>query len=234
MSKLIKTDTEYKDWIIELKQRIRKSQIKAAVKVNSELIHMYWDLGKDIVSKQANNKWGSSFFEQLSHDLTSEFKGMQGFSVTNLKYMKRLYLFYNQEDTIRHQVGDELENKLFSIPWRHHTEIITKAKTVDEALFYVHKTIEHGWSRNVLMNFMSAQLYQTQGKSITNFTNTLPDIQSDLAQQTLKDPYKLDFLTLREGYLEKELEDALTDNITKFLLELGSGFAYVGRQVRLM
>ena len=107
MSKLIKTDTEYKDWIIELKQRIRKSQIKAAVKVNTELIHMYWDLGKDIVSKQANNKWGSSFFEQLSHDLTSEFKGMQGFSVTNLKYMKRLYLFYNQEDTIRHQVGDE-------------------------------------------------------------------------------------------------------------------------------
>lgn len=158
---------------------------------------------------------------------------MQGFSVTNLKYMKRLYLFYNQEDTIRPQLVDELETVLFRIPWGHHRHLLEKAKTIDEALFYVHKTIEYGWSRNVLMNFMSANLYNTQGKAITNFTNTLPDIQSDLAQQTLKDPYNFDFLTLREGYLEKELEDALTDNITKFLLELGSGFAYIGRQVRL-
>ncbi len=106
-----------------------------------------------------------------------------------------------------HQLGAETFDCLFSIPWRHHTEIITKAKTAEEGLFYVHKTIEHGWSRNVLINFMSASLYKTQGKAITNFTNTLPDIQSDLAQQTLKDPYHFDFLTLREGYLERELED---------------------------
>ena len=249
MSKLIKTDTEYKDWIIELKQRIRKSQIKAAVKVNSELLNLYWHLGQEIVKLKAEVKWGNNVMSQISQDLNNEFSDMKGFSETNLRYIKRFYLFYSQGSSIQPQLeakleaeeyysiqpqaGAELDLAIFSIPWGHQKHIITKAESTNEALFYVHKTIEHGWSRNVLMNFMSAQLYQTQGKSITNFTNTLPDIQSDLAQQTLKDPYKLDFLTLREGYLEKELEDALTDNITKFLLELGSGFAYVGRQVRL-
>lgn len=144
-----------------------------------------------------------------------------------------MYLFYSQDDVIRHQVGDELEQQIFSIPWRHHIEIITKVKSVAEALFYIQKTIEHGWSRNVLLNMIAARLYEAQGKAITNFNRLLPAPQSDLAQQTLKDPYNFDFLTMREGYAERELEDALTENITKFLLELGHGFAYVGRQVRL-
>lgn len=233
MSKLIKTDSEYKAWMVELKHRILRSQIKAAVKVNAELIRVYWELGKDIVEKQSDSKWGNSFFKELSLDLKDIFPDMEGFSITNLKYMKRMYLFYSQDDEIRHQLGDEFENQLFSIPWRHHVEIITKAKSIHEAWFYIQKTIENGWSRNVLLNMLDANLYDAQGKAVTNFAKCLPDSQSDLAQQTLKDPYNFDFLTLRDGYVERELEDALTENITKFLLELGNGFAYVGRQVRL-
>lgn len=234
MSKLIKTDSDYKIWLTDLKQRIRQSQIKAMVKVNQELIRMYWNLGKDIVEMQSESKWGKGFFKELSQDLKDSFPDMEGFSITNLKYMKRMYLFYNQSDTIRQQVADELQEAiLFSIPWWHHIILITKCKTVDEAAFYIHKVIENGWSRNVLLNFIEAGLYGAEGKAVTNFMTCLPNPQSDLAQQTLKDPYNFDFLTMREGYLERELEDALTENITKFLLELGNGFAYVGRQIRL-
>ena len=233
MNKLIKTDHDYKAWLAGLKYRIRQSQIKAAVKVNTELIRMYWDLGRDIVEKQSESRWGKGFFNELSRDLKEAFPDMEGFSVTNLKYMKRMYLFYNQRDVIRHQLGDELPEYFLSIPWRHQVEIFTKAKSVDEALFYIHKVVENGWSGNVLMNFIEAGLYKAEGKALTNFTSCLPNPQSDLAQQTLKDPYNFDFLTMREGYAERELEDALTKNITKLLLELGNGFAYVGRQVRL-
>lgn len=233
MNKLIKTDHDYKAWLAGLKYRIRQSQIKAAVKVNTELIRMYWDLGRDIVEKQSESRWGKGFFNELSRDLKEAFPDMEGFSVTNLKYMKRMYLFYNQSDVIRHQLGDELPEYFLSIPWRHQVEIFTKAKSVDEALFYIHKVVENGWSRNVLMNFIEAGLYKAEGKALTNFTSCLPNPQSDLAQQTLKDPYNFDFLTMREGYAERELEDALTKNITKLLLELGNGFAYVGRPVRL-
>lgn len=233
MSKLIKTDNSYKEWITGLKHRIRQSQVKAVTKVNIELIRMYWELGKDIVEKQSESKWGDGFFADLSQDLKDEFPGMEGFSLTNLKYMKRMYLFYCQDDIIRHQLGDELEQKIFSIPWRHHIEIITKAKSVAEALFYIQQTLEQGWSRNVLLNMMATGLYEAKGKAVTNFSKCLPVPHGDLAQQTLKDPYNFDFLTMRDGYVERELEDALTENITKFLLELGHGFAYVGRQVRL-
>lgn len=232
-NKPIRTDQDYRDWVSELKQRIRRSQVKAAVKVNQELIRMYWMLGKDIVEKKSESKWGKGFFKELSRDLKDSFPDMEGFSVTNLKYMKRMYLFYSESDIIRHQVGDELPEELLSVPWRHHIEIIVKAKTAHEALFYIRKVIENGWSRNVLVGFIEAGLYRAQGKAITNFSECLPGPQSDLAQQTLKDPYNFDFLTMRNGYAERELEDALTDNITRFLLELGQGFAYVGRQVRL-
>lgn len=234
MSKLIKTDIAYKEWVAELKSRIRQSQIKAAVKVNTELIRMYWNLGKDIVEKQSESKWGKGFFKELSQDLKDEFPDMEGFSVTNLKYMKRMYLFYSQGDIIRQQLADELNDPLlFSVPWWHHVILMTKCTTVEEALFYMNKIVENGWSRNVLINFIEANLYNAEGKAITNFASSLPNPQSELAQQTLKDPYNFDFLTMRNGYVERELEDALTDNITKFLLELGNGFAYVGRQVRL-
>ena len=254
----MKTENEYKQWLIDLKTKIRQSQVKAAIKVNTELLHLYWDLGQDIVVRQMEAAWGKGFFKQLSKDLSLEFPDLKGFSTSNLYYMKQFYLFYTQEGTIfqqvvgkighqvggilqpadnkgniiLHQVGEELENHpIFQIPWRHHVEIFTKCKSVHEALFYVQKTIQNGWSRAVLMNFLEADLYSAQGKSLNNFSRLLPEAQSDLAREIIKDPYNWSFLSLTEKYKEKELEDALIDNIAKFLLELGQGFAYLGRQV---
>lgn len=233
MGKLIKINDEYRVWFAELKQRIRTQQLKAAISVNSELIQTYWDLGRDIVTMQAESKWGGGFFKELHRDLQDSFPNLTGFSITNLKYMKRFYLFYNQENTIRQQAVDELQNILFRIPWGHHIYIFTKCSNPEQAIFYIQKTLANNWSRSVLLNMIDAGLYDAQGKALTNFSQILPDTQGDLAQQITKDPYIFDFLSLTEGYREKELEDALTENITKFLLELGSGFAYVGRQVRL-
>ena len=255
--------SDYKNWIVDLKSKIQQSQIKAAIKVNTSLLELYWEMGKDISERNFENTYGSGFFKQLSKDLMVEFPTMKGLSESNLKYLKRFYLFYNQDVTIRqqlgddfkknenqsirHQVGDEFKSdenvnrqqlvddlqKLFLIPWRHHVEIFTKCKNTKEAYFYINKTIENGWSRAVLMNMMSGNLYQSQGKAITNFSKTLPDYHSDLIQQTLKDPYNFDFLGITENFKEKELEDALIDNIQKFLIELGSGFAFVGKQVEM-
>jgi predicted nuclease of restriction endonuclease-like (RecB) superfamily len=256
MSINVNKDADFKQWLADLKVRIRQSQIKAMIKVNDEMLRLYWDLGHDIVVRQIDSKWGSGFFKNLSKELKAEFPDMQGFSVTNLKYCKYFFQFYSQDNQIRQQlvdvirpqlgdklqlsecktyiiypqVGDELYNPLFMIPWGHHKCIIDKCKSVHEALFYVNKTIKNGWSRAMLINFMDVDLYQSQGKAITNFDRLLPDVQSDLAKETLKDPYCFDFIALAEKYKEKELEDALVANITKFLLELGQGFAYVGRQ----
>lgn len=227
-------DLEYKNWIYDLKKRYKTSQIKAALKVNSELLKFYWSLGKDIVSKQCENKWGSSFFTNLSRDLKIELPDVKGFSVTNLGYIKRFYQCFS----IHPQLGGELKDyyleKICSIPWGHIKYILDYCKSnPQKALFYVEKTIENNWSRAVLLNFLDTDLYERQGKAVTNFSETLPAIQGELAQQLTKDPYSFDFLTLRERYNEKELKDALMDNITKFLLELGNGFAFVGREVRL-
>ncbi|MDR1120094.1 MAG: PDDEXK nuclease domain-containing protein, partial [Dysgonamonadaceae bacterium] len=240
----VKNNVDYKQWLIDLKQRIRYSQIKAAVKVNTELLRLYWDLGQDIVIRQLESAWGSGFFEQLSKDLRNEFPHLKGFSTANLRFIKRFYSFYYQDIPIHYQVGSELgatnfhqpggeleNHPVFQIPWRHHVEIITKCKTAEEALFYVQKTIENGWSRAVLIHFMEADLYAVQGKAITNFSRLLPEPQSDLANEILKDPYNIDFTMLTEPFKERELEDALVANITKFLIELGQGFAYIGRQV---
>ena len=246
---MLKTNNpEYKSWIYELKEKIQSSRIKAAIQVNSALIEMYWELGKEIAERGFENTYGSGFFKQLSNDLKQEFPEIKGLSESNLKYSKRFYLFYNQwveirhqvgdefkseEDQIRHQLGNDFSQKLFLIPWRHHIEILTKCKTVEEAVFYINKTIENGWSRAVLLNMISAKLIESQGKAITNFEKTLPDYDSELVKQTLKDPYVFDFLNLTETYKERELENALIDNIQKFLIELGSGFAFVGRQVEI-
>ena len=247
MSDLIKLDKEYKDWLIEISNKFRRSQIKASIKVNSELLKFYWSLGKDIVSKQCENKWGSGFFTNFSRDLNAEIPDAKSFSVTNLKYMKYFYELYApllirpqvgdgelQQETVRPQVGDFENEFIFCIPWGHTKLIIDRCKNcVEKALFYTKKTIENNWSRAVLLNFLDTDLYERQGKAITNFSETLPAIQGELAQQLTKDPYNFDFLTLSERYNEKELKDALMDNITKFLLELGNGFAFVGREVRL-
>jgi len=238
MTDIIKSNSDYKQWLIDLKKRIKQSQLKAAVKVNSELINLYWSMGKDIVEKQEKAKWGDGFITQLSRDLKEEFPNMQGFSVRNIKYIRQWYLFYNQKDKIGQQPVAQLDKEkvqqlVAQIPWGHNLKIVSKCKNIDEALFYIHKTIELGWSRDMLDTYIRLEEHKRVGSSATNFALTLPPIQSDLAQQTLKDPYNFDFLTLSENYKERELEDALTDNITRFLLELGSGFAYVGRQVPL-
>ena len=223
---------DYKKWLTDIKQYIRQSQIKAAIKVNNELIKVYWRLGKDIAERYVP-VYGSDFYNTLSRDLMHEFPSMKGFSVTNLKFCRRFFEFYHQSDIIRQQVVDEFSSPIFHIPWGHHIQLLTKCKSVDEALFYVRKTVENGWSRAVLLNHIDAELHLTQGKAISNFSCMLPSPMSDLAQQSLKDPYCFDFLCLQESYSERQLQDALTTQLTRFLLELGNGFAFVGQQYRL-
>ena len=249
---LKENNDQYFRWISDLKQKIQQSQIKAAIQVNSALIEMYWDLGKEIWERSFENTYGSGFFKQLSNDLRNEFPEIKGFSSSNLRFFETFYHFYNQEITnlqqvVREfkidatdkesaksqQVVGEFPQKLFLIPWGHHIQIFTKCKNVTEALFYINKTIENGWSRAVLLNMISGNLYQSQGKSITNFSKTLPDYDSELVKQTLKDPYIFDFLNISENFKERELENALIDNIQKFLIELGNGFAFVGKQVEM-
>lgn len=263
---LNKNNDQYIRWISDLKQKIQQSQIKAAIQVNSALIEMYWDLGKEISERRFENTYGSGFFKQLSKDLKNEFPEIKGFSSSNLRYFEIFYQFYNQEvvnlqqvagifkdeknnnnsilqqragelkndeNQNRQQPANEFHNKLFLIPWFHHVTIFTKCKNVQEALFYIDKTIENGWSRAVLLNMISGNLYQSQGKAITNFSKTLPDYDSELVKQTLKDPYIFDFLNITDNFKERELENALIDNIQKFLIELGSGFAFVGKQVEM-
>lgn len=258
MSSLIKTDVRYRKWITAVSKRFRQSQLKAAVKVNGEMLRFYWGLGRDIslLSKEAD--YGSNFYKTISGDLKDVFPDIKSFSPTNLKYMRYFYEMYPDIE-IRQQTADALaipedrpqlvdgfdqtENRpqpvddlemIFYIPWGHNRMILDKCKgNPEKALFYVKKTLENNWSRAVLMNFLDTDLYERQGKAITNFSLTLPAEQSELAQAITKDPYNFDFISIREKYDEKELKDALMDNIERFLMELGNGFAYAGREVEL-
>lgn len=238
MSKLIKTDNEYCKWIRQISQRYQQSQIKAAIRVNTEMLEFYWSLGKDIVDLQAENRWGSNFFENLSKDMIELLPNVKGFSVTNLRYMKRFYELFSGIDKSLSQV--EAENlpqvgaDLFCVPWGHMKVIIDKCRNNPlKANFYVNQVRKNDWSRAVLMNFLDTDLFERQGKAISNFKMSLPDVQSDLAQEMTRDPYNFDFLSIRKDYDEKELKDALMNNVQKFLLELGTGFAFVGREYRL-
>ena len=234
MEQRLNINIEFAQWVKTLKNEIRTAQIKAAVKVNSGMLQMYWNLGKEITERQKTANWGDGFLKELSRELMAEFPDMKGFSYRNLKYIRQWFLFYNQEGSIGQQVVAQLgEDIFFSVPWGHHLYIMSSCKDINKALFYLQKTVENGWSRAVLLNFLDTDLYERQGKAVNNFSRFLPDTQSELAQQTLKDPYTFDFITLTENYKERELEDALTGNITRFLIELGQGFAYVGRQVPL-
>ncbi|MGN6434919.1 MAG: PDDEXK nuclease domain-containing protein [Agriterribacter sp.] len=247
--KLTKT---YAQWLKQLKSRVRAAQIKAALKVNAELLELYWDLGKAIAEKEKEAKWGGGLIEQLSRDLTREFPEIRGFSRTNLFYIRKWYLFYSGSSQIVPQVVGQFEkNKRKSsyaskakrasvepivpqvvgqIPWGHHREIITQCTQVKEALFYIYQTIQHNWSRSVLVHQLETNLYKRKGKALTNFALTLPKQQSDHANELLKNPYHFEFLQLGEKATEKDLETALTDQLVKFLLELGAGFAYINRQ----
>jgi len=239
-------DTDYKKWIIELKSKIRSTQIKAVITINNALISFYWDLGKMITEKQT--AYGTGFLEQVSKDLKADFPDMQGLSVRNLKYTRQFYCFYtnsngqqavaylNTTNTIlaNNQLVENIETQLFTqIPWGHNIIIISKSKSTNEAFFYIQETISNNWSRDMLALQIKTNLYSRQGKAITNFVNILPTPFSDLAQQTLKDPYMFDFMTMAKPFYEKDIEKQLVANITKFLLELGKGFAFVGQQFHI-
>jgi len=241
---------QYKNWLVDIKQRLHSVQMKAIVAVNRQLLLFYWQLGADIVSKQEKSYWGSGFLKQLSADLMAEFPEIKGFSKRNLELIRRWYLFWSEDSSIAKQavslIGQQavikLEEKddcppivklISRIPWGHNLKIISKCPTVKEALFYVQSTISNNWSRNVLVHQIESKLYEREGQAVNNFQLTLPETQSDLAKQTLKDPYVFDFLTLTKDFKERELELGLLEHLEKFLLELGQGFAFVGRQYGL-
>lgn len=241
MNELAKISKEYKELIQEIGGKFKQSQIKAASKVNEEMLEFYFWLGSEIYSLKAVSGGTNALYQKLNKDLLDLFPDVKSFSITNLKYMQYFYELYSSPqlgdssaNQLSPQLGDLRKMGIFSIPWGHNKLIIDKCKNdIDRAIFYVEKTLENNWSRAVLLNFLDTDLYERQGKAITNFSRTLPAIESDLAQAITRDPYNFDFLTIREKYDEKELKDALMDNIEKFLLELGNGFAFIGREVRL-
>lgn len=217
----------YTKFICSLKAKIRSSQIKAAIAVNKELIKLYWEIGKDIVEKQEQEGWGTKVLEKVAKDLQNEFPGIEGFSRRNMFRMKAFYQAYEK---VPQAVALLEDLPIFSIPWGHNALILEKIEDTAERLWYASKAIEHGWSRSMLTIWIENGLYNREGKAITNFKTALPAPQSDLAQQSLKDPYVFDFLTLHKEHLEKDLEDGLVNHIQKFLIELGQGFAFVGQQ----
>ena len=250
MSKLLSINKEYAEWLKSLSQRFRQSQIRAAVKVNSEMLKFYWSLGQDIVDRNFENTYGSEFFKNLSLDLKEEFPDVKGFSPTNLGYIKRFYILYSNAMKISPQVEGKSpqisnisnypqvegnsEPLIFSVPWGHHKLLIDKfLKAPEKVMFYVQKIIENNWSRTVLDWQIDSNLYERQGKAISNFKRTLPTPQSDLAQQITKDPYVIDIMGVRQEMQERELEEHLDSHISKYLLELGKGFTYYGHQVHL-
>ena len=225
----------YNDWLAGLKAKVRQVQLKAAIAVNQELLAFYWELGADIIEKQKTTSWGDGFLRELSRDLMKEFPEIKGFSKRNLELIRQWYTFWSKGLPTGQQAAAQIAKQPVSqftrIPWGHNLTIITKCKGQDEALYYVQTTLAHGWSRSVLTHQIESGLWRREGKAVTNFSTALPAAQSELAKQTLKDPYIFDFFTLTQDYNERELEQGLIQHITNFLLELGAGFAYIGRQV---
>ncbi len=215
----------YDDLLRDLKQRIRQAQVGAALAVNRELVLLYWQTGRVILARQLEQGWGSRVIDRLSADLRHAFPEMSGFSPRNLNYMRALAEAYPDEPFVQQVVAQ--------IPWGHNVRILDHARNSIEREWYIRQTIQHGWSRNVLVHQMESGLYYRQGKALTNFDRTLPAPQSELAQQILKDPYNFDFLTLGSDAHERELEHGLLEHVRAFLLELGVGFAFVGSQYAL-
>lgn len=224
------TTKEYAQVLLNIKNQVKKTQIKAALSANKELILLYWSIGKTIAEKQKDNKWGTNIIEQLAKDLQNTFPDMTGFSQRNVFRMQAFFLAYEK---VPQAVAEITDLPIFSIPWGHNAVLLEKIKTNNQRIWYAQKTIENGWSRSMLETWIKADLFNRKGKAITNFNDTLPSPQSDLAQQTLKDPYLFEFLTLQEEHKERDLEKGLINHIQKFLLELGHGFAFIGQQVHL-
>jgi len=225
MNEIIKTQ-EYFNWINDLKSKIHAAQTKVALTINSQLLELYWEIGKDISERQEIADWGSKFIEQIAIELKNEFPEIRGFSRRNLYAIKQWYKFYSEKYPF-------VPQSVAQIPWGHNRLIISKIKDINEAEFYCEETIKHGWDRETLETQITNKLFSNKGNAITNFPETLPTNQSKLAAQTLKDPYNFDFLGLQDDALERAIEDELVKNITKFLLELGKGFAFLGRQYKI-
>lgn len=215
----------YDDFLHGLKNRIRHAQILAATALNKEVILLYWQIGREILVQQQEQGWGAKVIDRLASDLSREFPTVKGFSPRNLKYMRTFAESYPDEQIV--------QQLLHKIPWGHHLRVLDLLKDSTERLWYIQKTIEHGWSRNVLVHQIDSGLYHRQGEAITNFSQTLPSAQSDLAKQLLKSPYNFDFLTLADEAHERDLERLLVAHMRDFLLELGVGFSFMGSQFRL-
>jgi predicted nuclease of restriction endonuclease-like (RecB) superfamily len=213
---------EYHQILESLKNEIRSARLRAVMSANAEMLRLYWQIGNTILQQQSEQGWGAKIIDRLSTDLKSEFPDMTGLSVRNLKYMRAFAESYPDAEFV--------QASLAQITWYHHITLLDKVKDKNQRLLYIEETAKNGWSRDVMVHQIESKYLQRKGISQSNFQAVLPQPFSDLAQQTFKDPYLFDFITLADGYREKELEDALTENITKFLLELGLGFAYVGRQ----
>jgi len=226
LSRAIASDlVGYDDFLRDLKTRISNAQLLAVLAVNRELVLLYWQIGRDILNRQQQQGWGAKVINRLAADLHQAFPKMKGFSPRNLKYMRAFAEAYPDEQFVQQVVAQ--------IPWGHNVRILDTVKDSVEREWYAQQTIEHGWSRNVLVDQIESKLYHRQGKAIANFDRTLPKLQSELAQQLLKDPYTFDFLDLEEDVLERELERALINHIRDFLIELGVGFAFVDNQYHL-
>lgn len=256
MAKGLQKNKVYTTWLSTIKEQIRLAQIKTAIVVNKELLNIYWHIGKEICEQEELSNWGDGLIEQLSIDLLKEFPEVKGFSRTNLYYIKKWYIFYAKNEFVPQLVGqmkhkpskdiivpqlvgqlqkntsknEMLPQLVAIIPWGHHREIISKCSTIKEATFYINETAKNNWSRSVLVAQIESKLYKRKGKSINNFDATLPKLQSDLANETFKNPYTFDLLGLPTKITERELENTLIQNIKTFLLELGQGFAYIGKQ----
>jgi predicted nuclease of restriction endonuclease-like (RecB) superfamily len=217
--------TGYSHFLHDLKTRIRAAKTRAALAVNCELVLLYWQIGRDILERQEREGWGAKVIERLATDLRHEFPDMKGFSPRNLKYMRKFAEAWPDEQFVQQTAAQ--------IPWFHNCVLLDKVSSKSEREWYIHKAFEHGWSRDILVMQIESCLFQRQGKAVSNFAATLPPAQSDLVQQTLKDPYIFDFLGLGDEAQERDVERALVKQITSFLLELGAGFSFVGRQVHL-
>lgn len=225
MTDLISSSKSYQDLLGRLKSHIRMAQVRAAVAVNQELVVLYWGIGKEVLTRQKQDGWGTRVIERLAKDLRSEFPDMQGLSPRNLGYMKAFAEAWPEESILQQAVA--------KLPWGHNVRLLDLVKNPEERLWYVEQAIQNGWSRNVLVLQIEGGLYRRQGKATTNFQATLPAPQSDLAQQLIKDPYNFDFLTLSQEAHERDLERELLAHLRQFLIELGVGFAFVGSQVPL-
>ncbi|APR99201.1 PDDEXK nuclease domain-containing protein [Wolbachia endosymbiont of Folsomia candida] len=216
---------EYTEFLEQLKDRIATSRYKAARTVNKELLLLYHYIGTQILEKQKNQNWGSKVIEQLSKDLKAEFPEMKGFGISSLHNMRRFAELYPDSEFLQQAAG--------ILPWYHHVVLMERVKEHEARLFYMQNASEYGWSRSILMHQIELDLHKRQGKAVTNFKDKLPSPQSDLAHYTLKDPYIFDFLSIGKDAHEREIEKGLVAHIEKFLVELGAGFSFVGRQYRL-